>query len=94
MPYNTPEYQAQAKIITRLNDEIRRLKDDYLRLRTKHEASVEAGEFYKQMQELILAHPVLQAAWSDFVATMILVAPEIKDNKAAKVSHKDPFDYA
>lgn len=91
MPYNTPEYQAQAKIITRLNDEIRQLKERIMAQQDRYDRVSDAGEFYKQMQTLIIANPVLQEAWSEFIATMVLVSPEMKNWTAPSLVKSEDF---
>lgn len=87
MPYNTPEYQAQARIISKLNDQIKHLLEETSRAKLAAEKYKYQAEFYMKMQEAILDHPALMEAWQSFMSTFVLINPEVKDWKLNTQTH-------
>ena len=59
-------YEAQARIITKLNEKVRFLTIQNDRMRS----FVASGIVYEELQKAIAEHDTLQSEWVGFMATM------------------------
>lgn len=70
------ENEAQARLISRLNEEIRKAIQDLEKARTELGALQHSFNFYKKLQDAIIANESLQPEWNSFLIMLKMVVPE------------------
>lgn len=64
---------AQAKLISTLNDSIRDMRSEVKGLEARLQKYERAGKFYLEMQRSIIGSPVLQSEWDKFLVLLKMV---------------------
>lgn len=67
MDSNARMIKTQAEHITRLNKEVKRLKQENELLEIQLKRKREAADFYLSMQNAIISNPFLQNEWEKFL---------------------------
>jgi hypothetical protein len=74
-PQDQRMVDAQARIISKLNDNIRQLNEKVARLEKENHACEPKARMYDTIIAMVMANPSLQSIWDDLVVAMRLIDP-------------------
>lgn len=75
MAYQDLLYEAQAKRISDLMQQLSKRNAEFERLKAKERAA----DFYLKLQKYILENDLLMEEWTRFMAFLMLTYPDIED---------------
>lgn len=83
--------EAQAKHISRLNEDVRRYKDEIQYLKRQHAEDRKFAQFYRQMQEVILDNPTVMSEWQRFCMVLKMAKPEMDSDPSESYYDGGPY---
>lgn len=87
------EYEAQARIITKLHEQIQVHQRRYDALEAKQLNIINDAMFYRVMTDAIKQHETLQNEWINFVTLLRLTVPDLEQRMKTQIKHDEPIRF-